>query len=163
LCAGTLVRVIIRRAMPVDLAAINAVHQACRRREWDAPIAEDSDCRFVAVAVVDDVIVAAAKTHLQTEPDAGAPAGHYLGGVSVHPNHRRRGVGLALTRARIDWVWARSDTVYYFTDDDNTASMGLHAGFGFEEIARLPTILGARANRESLVLFRAVRPADFQT
>jgi hypothetical protein len=30
--------------------------------------------------------------------------------------------------------------------------------FDFEEIARMPTILGARANRESLVLFRAVRP-----
>jgi hypothetical protein len=35
-----------------------------------------------------------------------------------------------LTRARIDWVWERSDTVYYFTDDTNVASMRMHAGFG---------------------------------
>jgi aminoglycoside 6'-N-acetyltransferase I len=154
---------IIRPAVSDDLAAINAVHQACDRRDWEAPIAEDRDDRFVAVAVVDDVIVAAAKTHLQAEPEGGAPAGHYLGGVSVHPGYRRRGIGLALTRVRIDWVWARSDTVYYFTDDDNTASMRLHAGFGFHEVARLPTILGARANGESLVLFRAARPARFAT
>ena len=161
---GTLGRVMtIRPARSDDLVAINAVHRACDRREWAAPISEDRDDRFVAVAVVDDVIVAAAKTHLQAEPDGGAPAGHYLGGVSVHPGDRRRGIGLALTRARIDWVWARSDTVYYFTDDDNMASMRLHAPFGFHEIARLPTILGARADNESLVLFRAVRPAQFVT
>ncbi|WP_235565571.1 GNAT family N-acetyltransferase [Microbacterium sp. Root166] len=151
----------IRPAVPDDLVAINAVHQACDRREWDQPIGDDGDDRLVAVAVVDDVIVAAAKTHLQAEPKGGAPAGHYLGGVSVHPGYRRRGIGFALTRARIEWVWARSDTVYYFTDDDNAASMRLHAGFGFHEVARLPTILGARANGESLVLFRAIRPAQF--
>lgn len=107
----------------------------------------------VAVALVDDGIVAAAKTHLQADPDGEVPAGHYLGGVSVHPDYRRRGIGLALTSARVDWVWTRSDTVYYFTDDDSTASMRLHAGFGFREIARWPTILGARAHRESEIIY----------
>lgn len=75
--------------------------------------------------------------------------------MSVYPAYRRRGLGLALTRARIDWVWERSDLVYYYTDEENTASIRMHAGLGFQEIARPPTLLGARANRESLVLFRA--------
>lgn len=160
---STLGRVRIRRAVPDDLVAINAVHRACGRKQWEASTTEDRDDRVVAVAVVDGVIVAAGKTHLQAEPDSEAPAGHYLGGATVHPGYRRRGIGVALTRARIDWVWARVDTVYYFTDDDNTASIRLHAGFGFREIARLPAILGAQAHGESLVLFRAVRPAQFLT
>jgi len=149
--------VLIRQAVPDELAAINAVHEACGRRAWDASIMQAREDRLVAVAVVDDLIVAAGKTHFQAEPDGGAPAGYYLGGVSVHPGYRRRGLGHALTRARIDWIWARADTVYYFTDDDNTASIRMHSAFGFEEIARLPAILGAQANRESLVLFRSVR------
>jgi ribosomal protein S18 acetylase RimI-like enzyme len=152
----------IRQATPDDLAAINAVHQSCGRRAWEAN-AMDGDDRLVVVALVDRVIVAAGKTHHQPEPDAGAPAGHYLGGVSVHPDYRRRGIGLALTRTRVDSIWARSDTAYYFTDDDNTASIRMHARFGFTEIARLPSILGARATGESLVLFRAVRPTEFRT
>jgi ribosomal protein S18 acetylase RimI-like enzyme len=153
----------IRPAIPDDLPAVNRVHQACGRPRWDGPIALDGDDRLIVVALVDDAIVGAGKTHFQAHPGAGAPVGHYLGGLSVHPDHRRRGLGLALTRARIDWVWQRSDAVYYFTDEDNTASIRLHAGLGFEEIARVPTLLGARANRESLVLFCAVRPAGFTT
>ena len=57
-------------------------------------------------------------------------------------------------------MWARADAVHYFTDEDNVASLQMHAAFGFEEIARLPTILGAQANREHLVLFRATRPEN---
>jgi len=128
----------IRQALPDELAAINAVHHACGRQDWDATVLSDPGALFVAVALVDDTIVGAGKTHFQAEPERGAPAGYYLGGVSVHPDHRRRGVGFGLTRARIDWVWERSDTVYYFTDDTNVASMRLHASFGFTEIARLP-------------------------
>jgi ribosomal protein S18 acetylase RimI-like enzyme len=150
--------VLIRPAVPDDLAAVNAVHAACGRREWDAATFEHREDRYVAVAVVDSAIVGAGKTHHQIEPDGEAPAGYYLGGVSVHPDHRRRGIGRALTRVRIDWIWARSDAVYYFTDDDNAASMRMHSGFGFEEIARLPTILGAHADNDSLVLCCATRP-----
>ena len=156
--AATLGRVLIRRAVARDLDSINAVHTACRRSEWPEALAHASEHRCVLVALVEGVVVAAAKTHLQTEPAGAAPAGHFLGGVSVHPDHRRRGIGSALTRARIDWVWERSDVVYYFTDDDNAASMRMHAAYGFQGIARSPTLLGARATHRSLVLFRAVRP-----
>ncbi|MFF2487268.1 GNAT family N-acetyltransferase [Microbacterium sp. NPDC058062] len=151
---------IIRPASADDLADINAVHEACGRRAWDPAVLDHSDDRLVVVAVVDGKIVAAAKTHHQSTPEGGAPQGYYLGGLAVHPSHRREGIGLALTRVRVEWVWARADTVHYFTDEDNIASLQMHAAFGFEEIARLPTILGAQANREHLVLFRATRPGD---
>jgi ribosomal protein S18 acetylase RimI-like enzyme len=149
----------IRPATPDDLPAINDVHLACGRPPWNGPIAADHQERLVVVALADDAIVGAGKTHFQAQPDAAAPAGHYLGGLSVHPDHRRRGLGLALTRVRIDWVWERADAVYYFTDEENGASIRMHAGLGFQEIGRHPTLLGARANREDLVLFRADRLA----
>ncbi|GAA2983217.1 ribosomal protein S18 acetylase RimI-like enzyme [Microbacterium terrae] len=149
---------IIRHAHPDDLPGINAVHEACGRSPWDSRVLDEDPDHCVVVAVVDDTIVGAGKTHHQMDAVAPAPAGYYLGGVSVHPDHRRRGIGHALTRARIDWIWQRSDTVLYFTDDHNVASQRMHAGFGFEEIARAPALLDARADGEYLVLFRAQHP-----
>lgn len=150
----------IRQAVPEDLSALNTVHAAGARAEWGMDVLHDPD-RFVVVAVVDGVLVAAGKTHFFSEPDGPAPAGHYLGGVTVHPDHRRRGIGVAVTHARMDWVWARSDRVYYFTDEHNAASVLMHAALGFEEIARGPTIRGRHADVEAecLILFCARRPA----
>jgi hypothetical protein len=45
--------------------------------------------------------------------------------------------------------------------DELAAVNAMHDGRGFPEIARLPRILGAQANRASPVLFRAVRPTEF--
>ncbi len=151
--------VIIRQAAPADLSAINSVHYSSGRPAWDAEVLVDPD-RFVAVAVLGEVIVGAGKTHFFSEPDDPAPQGHYLGGVTVHPDHRRLGIGRALTRARMDWVWSRSNRLYYFTDDHNAASILMHATLGFEEIARAPTLRQRRADRPTgnLILFQAVRP-----
>jgi ribosomal protein S18 acetylase RimI-like enzyme len=151
--------VIIRHAGPDDLSGINAVHEACGRSPWDTRVLDGDPDRCVVVAVVGDTVVGAGKTHHQSDAVGHAPAGYYLGGVSVHPDHRRRGIGYALTRARIDWIWRRADTVLYFTDDHNEVSIRMHAGFGFEEIARAPVLLDARADGELLLLFRAHRPA----
>jgi hypothetical protein len=49
--------------------------------------------------------------------------------------------------------------VVALADEENCASIRMHAGLGFQEIGRHPTLLGARANREDLVLFRADRLA----
>ncbi len=139
---------------------MNAVHAASGRSEWGADVLVDPD-RFVVVAVVDDILVGTGKTHFFPEPDDQAPEGHYLGGVTVHPDHRRLGIGLALTRARMEWVWSRSDRVYYFTDDHNAASILMHAALGFEEIGRAPVIRQRHADNPTgdLVLFTAGRPA----
>lgn len=42
----------------------------------------------------------------------------------------------ALTRARLHWAFARTGTVFYVTEADNTASLHLHAALGFHEIMR---------------------------
>jgi GNAT superfamily N-acetyltransferase len=71
------------------------------------------------------------------EAARGARAGFYLSGVLVDPVWRRRGIGAALTRARLDWVFAPADEVFYVTGADNLASLRLHAVLGFHEMKRL--------------------------
>lgn len=74
-------------------------------------------------------------------PRPGAPAnavpeGWYLTGVMVDPVWRRRGLGDALTVARLNWVWRRSDEVWYFANVRNQASIDLHSKFGFVEVTK---------------------------
>ena len=82
------------------------------------------------------------------EPDAPtdiAPPGYYLMGLVVRPDHRRQGVGAALTRARIDWILKRADAAWYFANARNAASIALHEPFGFEEVMRsffYPQVIG---------------------
>lgn len=120
-----------------------------------APISE----RIVLVAAIQDEIVGVAKTHFHGEPDGKAPAGHYLGGVVVPPNSRRRGIGTALTRARVEWIWSRSSSVYYFANEHNTASIRMHEALGFQSVGRFAEIRGVTADdgRSALVLFQACR------
>ena len=50
---------------------------------------------------------------------------------------RRRGIGAALTRARLGWVFAPADEVFYVTGADNLASLRFHSVLGFHEMKRL--------------------------
>ena len=68
------------------------------------------------------------------QPDA-APPGWYLLGLVVDPGWRRRGMGEALTRARMAWVAERADRLRYFTDHGNRASQALHERLGFTKLA----------------------------
>jgi ribosomal protein S18 acetylase RimI-like enzyme len=72
------------------------------------------------------------------DPGSAPPAGLYLGGVSVSPAHRRRGIGRALTRARLAHAFAEqnADRVWYFANANNEASIALHREFGFVEVER---------------------------
>jgi ribosomal protein S18 acetylase RimI-like enzyme len=74
---------------------------------------------------------------VQADPNrlASAPPGWYLLGLVVDPAWRRRGIGEALTRARMAWVAERSGLLYYFTGHGNLASQALHERLGF---TRLP-------------------------
>jgi ribosomal protein S18 acetylase RimI-like enzyme len=67
----------------------------------------------------------------------GTPAGCYLSGVLVEPIWRRRGIATALTRARLRWVFDRTDEAFYVTGADNSAALHLHAALGFQEIKRI--------------------------
>jgi hypothetical protein len=41
-----------------------------------------------------------------------------------------------LTRARLRWVFAHADEVFYVAGADNIASLHLHAALGFQEMKR---------------------------
>jgi aminoglycoside 6'-N-acetyltransferase I len=88
------------------------------------------------------------------EAGPGTPAGCYLGGVLVDPAWRGRGIATGLTRARLRWALARTDTVFYIASADNAASLHLHASLGFQEVKRF------RSDRSAIgvdVLSRLVR------
>jgi ribosomal protein S18 acetylase RimI-like enzyme len=68
-------------------------------------------------------------------PNAG-PEGWYLAGLIVDERFRRRGIGRALTEARLVWIAERADRAYYFANARNAASIALHAPHGFHEVTR---------------------------
>jgi ribosomal protein S18 acetylase RimI-like enzyme len=73
------------------------------------------------------------------DPSGGpvvAPTGWYLTGLVVDPSWRRRGVGVALTAHRLDWLRGRAEVVYYFANARNRATIDLHRRLGFEEVTR---------------------------
>lgn len=92
------------------------------------------------VADVDGEIIGYARvlSHRRTQTASGdaAPAGYYLMGLVVGDRWRRRGIARALTEARLDWCWARTDRVWYFASADNRASLDAHRGLGFREVTR---------------------------
>jgi ribosomal protein S18 acetylase RimI-like enzyme len=110
--------------------------------KWRTSLLEDVEIpdRLLVVAECADGVIGYGRVlRFAPEPDSPtdiAPAGYYLMGPVVHPEHRRVGVGAALTRARIDWIGERADEVWYFANARNVASIALHESFGFEEITR---------------------------
>jgi ribosomal protein S18 acetylase RimI-like enzyme len=95
--------------------------------------------RQMFVAKMGDQVIAYGRVVKLAADEAarGAPAGYYVSGVLVDPVWRRRGIGAALTRAGLDWVFAPADEVFYVTGEDNLASLRLHAVLGFHEMKRL--------------------------
>jgi len=88
----------------------------------------------------------------------GAPPGWYLTGVVVAPAWRRRGVAAALTRARLEWLMARTDRVYYFANAKNRVSIALHEPFGFVEKTRAFAIPGVTFQGGEGILFELAFP-----
>ncbi|NQD86745.1 GNAT family N-acetyltransferase [Paenarthrobacter sp. CM16] len=164
----------IRPALPADVANILAV-------ELDAGgISTTGSKRFAAnmtAAIMDPVrlvlvaetqanvaadggsgVVGWAKTHYWDHGDGPAPAGHYLGGVTVRPGFRRQGVAVELTRDRLQWVWERAESAWYVVNARNEASLALHARWGFREVARRPGFHTVRFDGGEGVLLQAARP-----
>ncbi|MEV0713610.1 GNAT family N-acetyltransferase [Asanoa sp. NPDC050611] len=101
--------------------------------------ATDAD-RLLHVAEDQDRIIGYARSAEFAPPaDApanAAPAGWYLLGLVVDPAYRRRGVGRALTTARMAAIAERADDVWYFANARNQPSLDLHAELGFVEVTR---------------------------
>ena len=109
---------------------------------------------LVLVATLDDALVAYGKAHFHAGASGGeSPHGWYLSGVIVDPRVRRRGIGGRLTAQRLAWIARQSDWAYYFANARNRASIALHAGFGFAEIARGPEFCGVAFTGGEGVLF----------
>lgn len=149
----------LRTAVPGDIDGMMEVQRrspgrpasdAFRRRT--AAVLED-DASHVVVAIAEGDIVGWAMTAFFDAADGAAPAGHYLMGVTVVPGFRRRGVGGALIRARLDWIAARADAAWFFTNARNSASIALHERFGFTEIARGPRFRNVPFDGGAGVLF----------
>ena len=136
----------IRRAVPADLPDIvRILHErdgGSRKdhaRRLRSQI-EDSERRHPIVAVVDDRVAAYGRSAYFVPPEGSpadtAPEGWYLVGVVVDPEHRRRGIGLALTERRLAWLRERTDHAYYFANAENRATIDLHGKLGFVEVTR---------------------------
>ena len=94
-----------------------------------------------------------AKTTFHDTAVGEAGCGDYLGGVAVLPSARRRGVGTALTEARIVWIDVRRTSSWYFTDAVNEASIALHARWGFQEVTRSAIIRNVQFTSGAGILF----------
>ena len=80
--------------------------------------------------------------------------GDFLPGIVVDRSVRRRGVGMALTRARLDWIRERVNEAFYFTNKHNLASIELHRQLGFEEVFRDVWVPGCEFTEGEGILFR---------
>lgn len=114
--------------------------------------------RLLVARVAGEVVGYARVTSYDPVDGYTAPAGHYLGGVVVRPGWRRRGVGLALTTARMDHAFAVADRVWYFANEHNAPSIAMHARLGFLEVTRDFTFPGVAFEGGDGVLFCALRP-----
>ena len=126
------------------------------RDDWTAAIDKAiRGERLLQVAEVDGVIAAFGQAHhLEEHPDDHAPAGWFLTGVTVLPDHRRQGLGLSLTTARLDWIADHAGAAWYFANAGNAASIRLHAGLGFVEVSRASSIHGVAFAGGEGILFR---------
>ncbi|MGY3565033.1 GNAT family N-acetyltransferase [Sinomonas sp. RB5] len=160
----------MRPAVPGDLAAVNAVVRAAGRPDWAAAALAPRPDRIAVVALADGELagpaladgrlLGCAKTHVYPAPDGGAPAGHYLGGIVVHPAARRRGAGRALTEARLAWIWERADAAYCITNARNAAAIALHGGLGFRQVASGASFQGVTFDGGRGLVLEARRPAS---
>jgi ribosomal protein S18 acetylase RimI-like enzyme len=92
----------------------------------------------IHVAVMDDLVVAYGRIARLAagafSADSPLPEGFYLSGIVVAPAVRRRGIGAALCRSRVEWARGRTPEIWFFTNVRNDASRALHRGAGFDEV-----------------------------
>ena len=123
-------------------SAVQVVTRVLRVRPGDlgeqfaSDITDESRQMFVAKANGQVIAYGRVAELAAGEAGPGTPAGYYLSGVLVEPAWRGRGIATALTRARLRWVFARTDEAFYVAGADNTASLRLHAALGFQEMTR---------------------------
>jgi GNAT superfamily N-acetyltransferase len=153
----------VRVAVATDAADLEHVELLSGRRTaegWRRRIARytGDPRRLMVVGHLDGRFAGTAEAAwLEEDPESGAPAGFVLAGVNVLEPARRRGVGLALTAARLAWIAERAPTAWYFVSSANHASIAMHASLGFVEVLRAPRIHGVDFASGEGVLLRSDR------
>jgi aminoglycoside 6'-N-acetyltransferase I len=122
-----------------DLASASSGRPAIELAQAYLKTLEQPDDGFLVGAFRnDDMLIGFARTlRLSAEDlrsDRPVPEGWYLLGVNVREEFKRRGIGHALTCARLDHLRNLTDHIYYTVRFDNAASVRLHSRFGFERI-----------------------------
>ncbi|MET7640475.1 GNAT family N-acetyltransferase [Streptomyces sp. NPDC005438] len=116
---------------------------------------------LVVAALQRDAPVGYANLALLPAHQDGAPAGYYLTGVTVAAPWRRHGVGRALTRYRVEWIWRRRPEAWCFVSAGNRASVDLHLDLGFTVHRRGPSFQGVGFTGGEGLLLRAVPASGF--
>ena len=142
-------RLVFRLAQQRDLQGLAALHLERRgglleqhQENYRKEMRENPDWqrRLLLVAEHESALVGFGRVlHFEPPPDSPANialAGWYLAGVVVTPAFRRRGVGAALTRLRLEWIAARAEEAFYFVNAQNRASIALHSAFDFKELTQ---------------------------
>jgi len=136
---------LVRPATSDDIAACVSLalsHSGGEAEEWRVRLARelsDPDCLVVVAVVAGEVVGYGRAAWFEPPPGAAAnvaPSGYYLVGLVVAPEARRRGVGRALTEARLAWIESRATEAWYFANARNEASLELHRQLGFVEVTR---------------------------
>jgi GNAT superfamily N-acetyltransferase len=135
---------------PADRAECDAIAAIAAARDGVDPHRAAAACvsqvadrdMLLLVALMANRVVAFARAGRLRQPDSALPDGWYLLGVVVVDRWRRHGIGRALTERRVAWLSQRTDSVHYIANSRNQASLDLHAGLGFVEVARGFTVSG---------------------
>ncbi|WP_253905700.1 GNAT family N-acetyltransferase [Arthrobacter sp. H5] len=129
-----------RKALHHDLRSVLDIERDSGRQANAASLerAISDPHRLVLVAETHEQIIGWAKTHYWDHSDGPAPAGHYLGGLTVAPLWRRQGVAAELTTLRLNWIRQHAGKAWYVVHANNRASIELHQKWGFKEVARAP-------------------------
>jgi len=101
-------------------------------------LSKPPETNLILVAQIQTDVIAFTKAAYTSfdPPEPHVPRGWYLTGIIVDPQHRRRGIGAALTESRLQWISERAREVFYFANSLNRVSIELHQHFGFQEICR---------------------------
>ncbi|MBU2664805.1 GNAT family N-acetyltransferase [Actinoplanes bogorensis] len=136
----------VREAVVADVpACLDLVERVLLldRGPWETSLTDsvtDPERMLFVAELSDGRIAGYARATRWTPPDDAppnaAPAGWYLLGLVVAPEHRRRGIGRALTVARLEAVAGRATEIWYFANAHNQSSLDLHTELGFTEVTR---------------------------
>jgi aminoglycoside 6'-N-acetyltransferase I len=149
----------VREIQDADVEAIARLHAARERGafpesvKWAKGVAASGRMDTACLLVADVGREVVGYAYAGWAAVDGLPQGFYLLGLVVGDHFRRRGIGHALTAARLRWIRERADVAYYFANDRNTATIDLHAAFGFRELRRGISVPGVTFSGGSGVLF----------